>query len=128
QPGQQTLRFAERVSIQVARLAALLVVSPPSVNLLEDGPLVVPLEKRMAERRFSDEGMAPDWLERRAGRIGMAPVIPGTHPAFPLTFDPTLSRAENMARRMEGDFDTKAIERRAVIKWLDDRAWPQPLL
>ena len=69
-------------------------------------------EYRQRECRLGNEDVAPDKLERRAGRIGHVFVVAGGDNAQPVRLDRDLRRAEHMAGGTEGDLG--AIESDAL--------------
>ena len=75
-------------------------------------------EDRQAERRLGDEGVAPDELERRAGRVGDILVVARGDHARAVRRDADLRRAEHMAGRMERDLRLAELQRVAVANRL----------
>ena len=100
------LRLAERIDADEVRALGK---QRDRMQELGDLPVrrAVP-EHRQAERRFGDEDVAADELERRAGRIGDVLVVAGGDDAQPVGLDGDLRRAEHMAGGMEGD--ARAVE------------------
>src|SRR4051812_48735812 len=101
EPGEQSLRFAQRIGEEHARFAGIAVAAPPSVDGCEDLVLGSPTIDWQTERGFRDEDIAADRLERCAGRIGLHFVIARDDPYLAVMFEANLSGAEHMPSRMQ---------------------------
>ncbi len=71
-------------------------------------------EHRKPERRLGDEDVAGERLEGGAGRIRLALVIARGDDDLRPVRHPDLGRAQNMAGRMEADFDRAEQQRLAI--------------
>ena len=78
------------------------------------GVRIAMAEDRQRERCFGDEEVAPDELERCAGRVGDVFVISRSHDAQPVRFDGHLRRSQYVTRRMQCDFCAVKIHAFAV--------------
>ena len=89
-------------------------------------PLAAASEKRPAERRFGDEHVAGDRLERATGRVGLRFVVAADDPRLAAMLDAHLGGAEDVARRMQRDAHFPQLDRIAVGERLHASARAQP--
>src|SRR6185312_12634848 len=126
QPGQQPLRFAQRIRKQHAALPALTISAPPVAHVLEHPALLRPAIDRKSIRRFRDEGVAANGLKSRARRVRIELVIARNHPDLAFVFDTDLCGPEHMPRRMEGNVDLTDTPSHAVSRCFESAFAAKP--
>ena len=117
--GQQPLRLADRVAEE--RRGALLggIRLPPGEHVADDARGRIPAVDRQAERRFGDEGVAADRLERRTRRVCRALVVARHDPGAAGALETNLRRAEHVSGRMKADPHVADRQRCAIRCGLD---------
>ena len=94
QLGEEPLRLSQRVAEEQRGLAR--VALPPRRDLGGHIRSRIPPENGQRVRRLGDEDVAPQRLERRAGRIRLALVVAGEHPDSGRALDSNLRRTEHV--------------------------------
>src|SRR6185437_3636232 len=98
---QHALRLSEGVAEEDRGDAPFPVGAPPPEDLLDHLCRGRPPVDGQSESRLADKALASNDLERRAGRIGLAFVVPRDHPDAALVLDADLSGAQDMACRVK---------------------------
>ena len=125
QPGQQTLRLAERITEQHAGALVGRVVLPPAVDVGKNLLLRLPLVDRQGKGGLGHKCVAWHRLERRTGAVSLHFVVARHHPDFAARLQPYLGRAQHMPGRMQAELHAVVHHRLAVGQGVERDICPQ---